>query len=105
MRLMNSVQDAQMCPALDPKRPYCSITVKGPLRDSWADYLGDLSCHVAVENGHITTTLDGQPADLLAFVGMLSTLANWGFAVVTMEYRQTTSGEATPKLGPSPGYG
>jgi hypothetical protein len=76
-----------MCLRLDTKRPYCKVVLLGPLNERWADYLGDMHRDEEVEDGLIqTTTLIGQPADLLAFIGMLSTIANWGFTVVTMEY-------------------
>ena len=76
-----------MCLPLDTQRPYCRISVRGALNDSWADYLGDLCQDIKMEDGYITsTTLTGQPIDLLAYVGMLSTVANWGLTVLAAEY-------------------
>ena len=82
--------DEKMCLPLDTKRPYCKIVLVGPLIEHWADYLGDLLLEVEVRDGEVqTSTLTGQPADLLAFIGMLSAIANWGFTVSAMEYRRT----------------
>ena len=62
-----------MCLPLDTKHPYCKIVLVGPLVEHWADYLGDMLLEVEVRDGEVqTSTLTGQPADLLAFIGMLS---------------------------------
>ena len=89
-----------MCLPFDPKRPTCSITVQGPLNDSWADYLGEMCQAVEVEDGRIkATTLTGQPIDLLAFVGMLSAIANWGFTVIATQYQLTAPHSAGAENG------
>jgi hypothetical protein len=79
-----------MCLPLDTKHPYCKIVLAGPLVEHWADYLGDMLLEVEVRDGEVqTSTLTAQPADLLAFIGMLSALANWDLTVVALEYRRT----------------
>jgi hypothetical protein len=79
-----------MCPSVDTKHLFCSITVQGPLNDAWADYLGALHQDVTLEDGQIiATTVSGQPIDLLAYIGMLTVVASWGFSVIATEYRLT----------------
>jgi hypothetical protein len=83
-------RNAKMCLPFEPSRPTCSITVQGPLNDSWADYLGELCQEVIVEDGRIiSTTLTGQPIDLLAFIGMLTAIANWSLTLIAAHYQLT----------------
>ena len=69
----------------------CSIVIKGPIDDAWADYFGDLVLSVQVHNGEIDTTmLSGPVPDLAAFIGVVTRVHNRGLPVLGAHYHQSS---------------
>jgi len=65
------------------------ISLRGPFDVRWADYLGDKLMHAETTEGKLQiTTLFGYAVDLSAFLGVLHTLIDLGYPVVSFEYRQ-----------------
>jgi hypothetical protein len=77
---------------MSPPRAKCKITICGSFNLDWAEYLGDMLAHVQVKEGTIrSTTLVGEPIDLVAFLGTLNMLIDRGYPVMAFEYQQADS--------------
>ena len=76
---------------MEPKPYTCTIILRGPLNEHWADYLGDFSVEARGENGRILCSiLTGFPADLPAFIGVLGSLNALGMTVLQADLTSTT---------------
>jgi len=75
---------------MNSQPPSCKIILYGPLNERWIDYLGNMLQDMKVEDGQIqTTTLTGQPPDLLAYIGMLNAIAHLRMTVIAAEFYQS----------------
>jgi hypothetical protein len=91
---------------MNSQRPSCRIVLHGALNERWVDYLGEMLLYLEVEEGQIqTTTLIGQPPDLIALIGMLNAISNLGFTVIAVEYRRATPIETVAGNGAEPTHG
>ena len=63
------------------------IQVQGHLGQRWADYLGGLTISVSGEPDGTVTTLSGQVIDQAALFGILNSLYDLGFSLLSVEYQ------------------
>ena len=72
------------------------IRIQGKLGADWGDSLAGLVIRVAKEeNGHDVTTLEGKLIDQSQLAGVLDTLSNLRFPLLTVERVEANSLEAT----------
>jgi hypothetical protein len=75
----------------------CSIVLRGPIDESWADYFGDLVLEAQVRDAHIEVTmLSGPVLDFAAFIGLIIRIHNLGLTVRSVHYQAP----ATPSWRP-----
>lgn len=63
------------------------IQIQGHLGKQWADHLGGLSISVSGEPDKTVTTLSGQVMDQAALFGILNSLYDLGFSLLSVEYQ------------------
>ena len=63
------------------------IQVQGRLSQTWADYLGSMAVSVSGESEGAVTTLSGQVMDQAALMGLLNSLYDLGFSLLSVEYQ------------------
>jgi hypothetical protein len=63
------------------------IQVQGRLSQAWADYLGSMEVSVSGERGQAVTTLVGRVKDQAALMGLLNSLYDLGFSLLSVEYQ------------------
>jgi len=74
----------------------CRIKVRGYLESSWSDRLGGLTITTTSEGeGSTVTTLYGQLVDEAALAGVLSTLYDLGFSLVSVNRIESGDDEKT----------
>jgi hypothetical protein len=61
------------------------IRIQGALSQSWADYLGDLDIEVNRESDWPVTTLSGPVIDQAALLGVLNSLYDLGYPLLSVE--------------------
>ena len=63
------------------------IQVHGRLSQTWADYLGSMAVSVSGESEGAVTTLSGQVMDQAALMGLLNSLYDLGFSLLSVDYQ------------------
>ena len=63
------------------------IQVQGRLSQTWADYLGSMAVSVSGESEGVVTTLSGQVMDQAALMGLLNSLYDLGFSLLSVEHQ------------------
>jgi hypothetical protein len=67
------------------ERAFYHIRILGHLDESWSDHLSGMSIHPTTgAAGSQETLLTGELADLAALMGVLNTLYNMGFSLVSV---------------------
>jgi hypothetical protein len=81
----------------------CTILAVGTLNGRWSERLGGLRVR-ASGRGFPVTELSGQLTDQAALFGVLMTLYDLGFPLLSVDCRvaQERAGEAPPPAGPPP---
>jgi hypothetical protein len=72
------------------------IQVQGHLSQTWADYLGNLAVSVSGDGQAAVTTLSGQVTDQAALMGLLNSLYDLGFSLLSVEYQPNPRKEVVP---------
>ena len=81
-------QEAQARVARDEPVNY-RIQVQGQLSQTWAEYLGNMAVSVSGDSQGAVTTLSGQVTDQAALMGLLNSLYDLGFSLLSVEYQPT----------------
>ncbi len=63
------------------------IQVQGHLSQTWAGYLGGMEATVSGDGEQVVTTLSGQVRDQAALMGLLNSLYDLGFSLLSVEYQ------------------
>ncbi len=69
------------------RRAVYRIMVQGRLDQKWSDYLGGLTIRSNDVSGQSVTTLSGQVLDQAALLGVLNSLYDLGFSLLSVEYQ------------------
>jgi len=71
------------------------ITVEGRVSIDWSDYLGGLTIKSSQRKQQATTTLSGHLVDQAALVGVINSLYNLGFPILSIEQQALNNKEKT----------
>jgi hypothetical protein len=71
------------------------IQVQGNLSQTWADHLGSMKVSVSGEREEAVSTLVGRVKDQAALMGLLNSLYDFGFSLLSVEYQPTPRKEVT----------
>ncbi len=71
------------------------IQVQGYLSQTWADYLGSMAVSVSGQRERAVTTLSGQVMDQAALMGLLNSLYDLGFSLLSVKYQANPREEVT----------
>ena len=63
------------------------IRVQGRLGKQWGEYLGDLDISVTGESDQVETILSGQVIDQAALIGILNSLYDLGYPLLSVDYQ------------------
>ena len=71
----------------------CSIVIRGPLDESWVNYVGDPVMSSQIHDGEINVTmLAGSLPDFAAFIGLVTRVHNRGLLVLAAHYHCRPTG-------------